>query len=126
MVLQALVLARIDLASQTGRLAGGSGLPGDVVLLQEIQLALADPDSTSIDAYTLASIGGDHATEASAVSQNAGGAEHPCFPSTTRPFPRFGWRVAKLQLLLTPLIVYSPRQVSVRARRHALFFPQRW
>src|SRR5262249_54014517 len=49
LVLPPAVLARFDLASAAGRLAGGAAVPGDVVPVQAVEPVLALPDPAPAD-----------------------------------------------------------------------------
>ena len=77
LVLRAAVLARLDLATTAGRLAGRAALPGDVVPLQAVEPALAPVDPAPADRAGLASAGRVDAPAAPAVPATAGVAAYP-------------------------------------------------
>ena len=77
LVLRAAVLARLDLAAATRRLACGAAVPGDVVPLQAVEPALAPADPAPADRSRVASAGRVDAAAAPAIPAATGGPDRP-------------------------------------------------
>src|SRR5262249_21924887 len=73
LVLSPAVLARLDLAPPAGRRPGRAAVPGDVLLVQALELAVVPADSSPADGAGVARAGRDDAPAASEVSAAVGG-----------------------------------------------------